>query len=91
MKVQKQEITVGVLLRRYAAEERDFTSVFISDLREGLIRGFDLSSINLENSSLDIDFSNAIFQTANLQYIISNSILRNFVEISKMPEILHFL
>ncbi|MBA3922863.1 MAG: hypothetical protein H0X31_14650 [Nostocaceae cyanobacterium] len=48
MKVQKQEITVEELLRRYAAEQRDFTNVSVRDSREGLLRGID----HLEGANL---------------------------------------
>jgi hypothetical protein len=61
MKVKRQRITAEELLSRYAAGERDFT-IFIEDSREGLIRGLDLSSINLEASILIIDLSGAILR-----------------------------
>ncbi|MBE8986510.1 pentapeptide repeat-containing protein [Nostoc sp. LEGE 12450] len=61
MKVKRQRITAEELLSRYAAGERDFTR-FIEDSREGLIRGLDLSNINLEASILIIDLSGAILR-----------------------------
>lgn len=66
MKVKRQRITVEELLRRYAAGERDFTKVYIRDSREGLMKGIDLSGINLEGSSLSFDFSGAILRKAKL-------------------------
>jgi uncharacterized protein YjbI with pentapeptide repeats len=67
MKVKRQRITVEELLSRYAAGERDFTKVIIEDSREGLIRGVDLSNIDLEGSILIIDLSGAILRRANLR------------------------
>ncbi|QHG19744.1 MULTISPECIES: pentapeptide repeat-containing protein [unclassified Nostoc] len=62
MKVKRQRITVEELLSRYAAGERDFSKVIIEDSREGLLRGLDLSNINLEASILIIDLSGAILR-----------------------------
>ncbi|MBN3898502.1 MAG: hypothetical protein HWQ41_25520 [Nostoc sp. NOS(2021)] len=70
MKVKRQIITVEELLRRYAAGERDFTYVAIDDWREDLPKGVDLSGINLEGSSLNVDFSGCIVRKANLRYTI---------------------
>lgn len=70
MNVKKQRITVEELLSRYAAGERDFTKVYIRDSREGLMRGADLSGINLEGSSLWVDFSGAILRKANFRYTV---------------------
>ncbi|MEJ6482511.1 pentapeptide repeat-containing protein [Nostoc punctiforme UO1] len=67
MKLKRQRITVEELLSRYAAGERDFSKVIIEDSRERLIRGFDLSNINLEASILIIDLSGAILRKANLR------------------------
>lgn len=63
-------MAVEELLRRYAAGERDFTRVDIRDSREGLMRGIDLSSINLEDSALSVDFSGAILREANFRNTI---------------------
>ncbi|GAA6615215.1 pentapeptide repeat-containing protein [Scytonema sp. NUACC26] len=70
MKVKRQRITVEELLRRYAAGERDFTYIVIDDSREGLFRGIDLSDINLEGSSIGVDFSGAILRKANFRYTV---------------------
>lgn len=67
MKVKRQRITVEELLRRYAAGERDFTNIAIRDSREGLLRGVDLSGINLEGSALSFDLSGAILRKTNLR------------------------
>lgn len=72
MDVDRREITVEELLIRYAAGERNFTNVVIDDWREGLLRGVDLSGINLEGSFLDVDFSGAIVRRANLRSTIWN-------------------
>lgn len=63
-------MTAEELLEGYAAGKRDFSKIDISDLREGLFQGIDLCDINLEGSSLDIDFSGAILRRANLRYTI---------------------
>jgi uncharacterized protein YjbI with pentapeptide repeats len=65
-----KRITVEELLRRFAAGERDFTEINIRDSREGLMRGIDLSGINLEGSSLSVDFSGAILRETNFRYTV---------------------
>jgi uncharacterized protein YjbI with pentapeptide repeats len=70
MKVKRQRITVEELLSRYAAGERDFTCIAIDDSREGLLRGVDLSGINLEDSALSVDFSGSILREANFRYTV---------------------
>ncbi|MEH1998876.1 MAG: pentapeptide repeat-containing protein [Nostoc sp.] len=70
MKVKRQRITVEELLSRYAAGERDFTCIAIYESRKGLLRGVDLSGINLEDSSLSVDFSGAILREANFRYTV---------------------
>lgn len=70
MKVKKQKITVEELLNRYTAGERDFTYVVIDDWRGDLPRGVDLSGINLEGSSLSVDFSGCIVRKANFRYTV---------------------
>lgn len=65
-----RKITVEELLSRYAAGERDFTNVYIRARREGLMSGVDLSGINLEGSSLAVDFSGAILRKANFRYTV---------------------
>ncbi|MEH2377101.1 pentapeptide repeat-containing protein [Nostoc sp.] len=70
MKVKRQSITVEELLSRYAAGERDFTYVAIYDWREDLLRGVDLSGINLEGSALSVDFTGAILREANFRYTV---------------------
>lgn len=70
MNVDRQEITVEELLSRYAAGERDFTNVVIYDSRKGLLRDVDLSGINLEGSSLMVNFSGSILRTANFRYTV---------------------
>ena len=67
MNVGKLRITVEELLSRYERGERDFTNVVIYDWREGLMRGVDLSGINLEGSVISVDFSGAILSQANLR------------------------
>jgi len=61
---------VKELLRRYVAGQRDFTNLSIRDSRRGLMRGVDLSGINLEGSSLDVDLSGTILRSSNLRYTI---------------------
>ncbi|MGB3650129.1 MAG: hypothetical protein WBA41_02835 [Rivularia sp. (in: cyanobacteria)] len=60
------------LLQHYAAGRRNFSGIVISELREGLFKGIDLSDINLEGCALDIDFdfSGAILRRANLRYTV---------------------
>jgi uncharacterized protein YjbI with pentapeptide repeats len=70
MTIKRQRITVEELLNRYTAGERDFSGIYIRDSREGLMRGIDLSGINLENSSLSVDFSGAILKKANFRYTV---------------------
>lgn len=70
MDVDRQEIIVEELLIRYAAGERDFTNLSIRDSCEGLLRGVDLSGINLEGSSLAVDFSGSILRKANFRYTV---------------------
>lgn len=62
------DITVEELLIRYANGERDFSYVAIDDGVECLLRGVDLSSINLEGSYLAVDFSGSILRKANFRY-----------------------
>lgn len=63
-------MTAEELLQHYAARRRNFSGIVISELREGLFRGIDLSDINLEGCALDIDFSGAILRRANLRYTV---------------------
>lgn len=70
MNVKRQIITFEELLRRYATGERDFTKVIIENSPEGLMRGIDLSGINLEGSFLSVDFSGAILREANFRYTV---------------------
>jgi len=70
MSVGKPRITVEELLRRSGKGERDFTNVLIYDSREGLMKGIDLSGINLEGSALNVDFSGAILRKANFRYTV---------------------
>ncbi len=63
-------MTAEELLQRYIAGGRNFSGIVISELREGLFRGINLSDINLEGSSIDIDFSGAILRRANLRYSV---------------------
>ena len=67
MDVDRREITVEELLTRYAAGERDFTNIVIDDSREDLLRGIDLSGINLKGSYLAVDLSGAVLSQANLR------------------------
>ena len=55
------------LLRAYNAGERDFPNYLIKDSREGLLKGVDLSGINLDSSILKFDLSGAIVRNANFQ------------------------
>ncbi len=70
MKVRREKITVEELLRRYGTGERNFTQVIIQDSREGLLRGIDLSGINLENSIIIFDLSGTILRKNNLSKTI---------------------
>ncbi|PNW56788.1 UNVERIFIED_CONTAM: hypothetical protein BEN50_07785 [Euhalothece sp. KZN 001] len=58
------------LLRRYATGEHDFTGIYLRDSRERLMRGIDLSGINLECSEISFDFSGAIIRNANFRYTV---------------------
>lgn len=64
------DITVEELLIRYANGERDFSYVAIDDGVECLLRGVDLSGINLEGSYLAVDLSGSILRKANFRYTI---------------------
>lgn len=70
MRIKRQEVTIEELLKRYATGERNFTKVIIEDSREGLLRGVDLSGINLEGSIIIVDFSGAILRKANFRYTV---------------------
>lgn len=64
------DITVEELLIRYANGERDFSYVAIDDGGECLLRGVDLSGINLEGSYLAVDLSGSILRKANFRYTV---------------------
>ena len=68
--IETEEISVKQLLSRYNTGERNFTDVTIFDIDDGLLRGVDLSGINLENSHLWADFSGAILRGVNFRYTI---------------------
>jgi uncharacterized protein YjbI with pentapeptide repeats len=70
MKVKRQRIATEELLRRYDAGERDFTNVDLYDWRDGLMRGIDLSGINLEGSAIGVDLSGVIMRNANFRYTV---------------------
>ncbi len=70
MEIEKQKISIRELLSRYDAGERNFTRVIVDEFGDGLLRGVDLSDINLENSYLAIDFSGAVLRRANFRYTI---------------------
>ena len=73
--IETEEINIRELLSRYNAGERNFTGVTILDIDDGLLRGIDLSGINLENSELWADFSGAILRGVNFRYTIWNIIV----------------
>ncbi len=73
--IEREEISVKELLSRYNAGERNFTEVIIDEFGDVLLRGVDLSGINLENSYLGIDFSGAILRRVNFRYSIWNIIV----------------
>ncbi|MGB3761562.1 MAG: pentapeptide repeat-containing protein [Rivularia sp. (in: cyanobacteria)] len=73
--IEGEEINIRELLSKYNAGERNFTGVTIFDIDDGLLRGVDLSGINLENSFLWADFSGAILRRVNFRYTIWNIIV----------------
>ncbi|BAY82089.1 rfrA pentapeptide repeat-containing protein [Calothrix parasitica NIES-267] len=66
--IETEEIGIKELLSRYNAGERNFTDITILEIDDGLLRGIDLSGINLENSDLWADFSGAILRGVNFRY-----------------------
>ena len=62
-------MTAEELLQHYAAGGRNFSGIVISELREGLFRGIDLSDINLEGCTcifVRCNFRNTIWNQADL-------------------------
>lgn len=68
--IEREKITVEELLRKYVAGERNLTRLYIFEPGDSLLRGVDLSGINLENSYLSADFSGAILRKVNFRYTI---------------------
>ena len=73
--IETEEIGIKELLSRYDGGERNFTNITIFEIDDGLLRGVDLSGINMENSHLRADFSGAILRGVNFRYTIWNIIV----------------
>ena len=73
--IETEEIGIKELLSRYDAGERNFTDITIFEIDDRLLKGVDLSGINLENSELWADFSGAILREVNFRYTIWNIIV----------------